>query len=604
MTHSEHSVDNGPRAAAMLRLTMRTVIPAALGLLFLPAGAPAAFLVENGRSDYVIVLPADAIPAEQRAARELQFFLKEISGAELPIRTDRDPLSSRTILLGTADTNRAVRRLPDGPTSAGLGAEGFVVRPVGEHLVLGGGRPRGTLYAVSSFLEDDLGCRWFSATVSRIPRKPTIALPEKGRTETPAFEYREPFYTEAWDRDWAARNRCNGTWMELDEETGGRIAYHPWAHSFDKLVPPEEWFESHPEYFSEIDGRRRADKAQLCLTNPDVLRLSIDRVHRWIERNPGVRMVSVSQNDHYGPCTCAGCRRITEAEGSHAGELLMFVNRIAEAVAERHPDILIDTLAYQYTEKPPKTVRPRENVRVRLAPISNCFSHPIDQCPENRAAYENLKAWSALTDNLYIWHYNTNFAHYPAPLPDLDELQGTTRVYRDLGVKGIFFQGAYARGGGGELAELRSWVLAKMLWNPDRDIWALTEEFARGYYEEAAPHIMLYLRMMHDTVRTENLHARIYDNPEKVPYLRRWLMKRAEEFFEQAEAAVAAKPEVLERVRKARLSVEYVRLLTARSRRERERYEEVVRGKIARYGIQQVREGRPVSEFLESLKGR
>ena len=118
----------------------------------------------------------------------------------------------------------------------------------------------------------------------------------------PAFEYREPYFSEAADRDWAARNKMNGVLMKLDAATGGKVRYYPFVHSFNALVPPEKYFRGHPEYFSLIDGKRRAERSQLCLTNPDVLRVGVESVERWIADHPEATIFSVSQNDWTGWC--------------------------------------------------------------------------------------------------------------------------------------------------------------------------------------------------------------------------------------------------------------------------------------------------------------
>ncbi|MCW5932821.1 MAG: DUF4838 domain-containing protein [Fimbriimonadia bacterium] len=558
-------------------------------------------LAENGKSDYAIVRPAQAIPSEMHAAQELQAFLKQISGAELPILTDAQPMPKRALLLGSQDTNAHIKKLRVNLPLKELGEDGIVIRSSGDHLILGGGRPRGTLYAVYTFLEETLGCRWYTSDESFIPSKRAIRIPAPNKKSVPAFEYREPFFTEAWETNWAARNRCNGHHMRLDETTGGKIGFYPFVHSFYTILPPDQYFKDHPEYYSLLKGERKVEGGQLCLTNPDVLRITIERVREWIRDHPEAKLFSVSQNDWYGCCECPACQSVIKVEGSAAGLMLAFVNAVAEAIEKDHPDKLIETLAYQWTEDTPATVKPRKNVRVRMAPIGNCFAHPIDTCPENKKPYENLLAWSRVTDNLYIWHYNTNFAHYHLPFPDLDELQGSNRAYHAMKVKGIFYQGAYPRGGGGEFATLRAWVLSKMLWNPKVDVWQLTEEFLNAYYGKAGPLMLQYQRMMHEKVQRENIHFRIFDDPKRVGYLPREILDRAESLFQQAEEAVANDPKRLERVQKTRLSIEYAKLMRAETDEERAKYAKIVGDKIKRFQIQQVNEWRPVEEFLKAI---
>lgn len=55
-------------------------------------------------NDYVIVKPAAATATEAKAASELQKYLFEISGAELPVVSDTAPPTDQEILIGI--TNR------------------------------------------------------------------------------------------------------------------------------------------------------------------------------------------------------------------------------------------------------------------------------------------------------------------------------------------------------------------------------------------------------------------------------------------------------------------------------------------------------------------
>lgn len=146
---------------------------------------------------------------------------------------------------------------------------------------------------------------------------------------------------------------------------GGKVSFYRYSHTFEELVPPEKWFDSHPEYFSLVNGKRRREHSQLCLTNPDVLEICIEGVRRWMREHPECRIFSVAQNDWYGYCECEHCQAIDRREESHAGALLAFVNAVADAVRDEFPDNRIHTFAYLYSRKAPRFLRPRENVIVR-----------------------------------------------------------------------------------------------------------------------------------------------------------------------------------------------------------------------------------------------
>lgn len=572
-------------------------------------------LAQDGRSSYAIVLSAGASPSERHAAEELRRFFAEISGARLPILSEPQRHRGPRIFVGAGRTlERRALRIPFDR----LGPEGFVLKTAGRDIVIAGGRQRGTLYGVYAFLEK-LGCRWFTAEVSRIPKQTTVRIPPLDEIQMPAFEYREPFFTEAFDRDWAARNRSNGHHARLDESTGGKIAYYPFVHSFYALIPPEEYFKDHPEYFSLIAGKRRAERGQLCLTNSEVLRLAVAKVREWIREHPEATIFSVSQNDWTGWCECESCRRVEEEEGgAHSGPVLRFVNAVAAEIEKDHPDKLIDTLAYWYTEAPPSRTRPRPNVRVRLCPIGACQAHPYERCDRTAYFMRNLKAWSKVTNQLYVWHYNTNFAHYLLPFPDFDELAADIPMYRRYGVVGLFLEGAYPPGGGGELAELRSYVTARLLWDVKADAWKAVDEFLSSVYGPAAGALREYLELMHRQVRFppegRGHHLWIFLNPG-APYLSGDFLPQARRILDRALGAADSEA-VRDRVRKVRLSLDYVELMRAMAFEPKDgfygpadpgglkrRFESFL-AEVRRFGIAQLHEGRGLDADERELPAR
>jgi len=574
-------------------------------------------LVNQGKSAYSIVLSESASPSEQRAAGEFQRFIEEMSGARIPIITDANESPGELVLVG--DSKRLQKLGLHIPYDR-LGAEGFVLLTEGEHLIIAGGKQRGTMYGVYTFL-DKLGCRWFTTEVSVIPKKPTLIIEPLNEWQKPAFEYREPFFTEAADKDWAARNRVNGSFQRLDESTGGKVSYYPFVHSFYSLLPPQQYFHDHPEYYALVDGKRRGDDAQLCLTNPDVLRLAIQTVLKWIEQHPEASILSVSQNDTQGWCECENCQRVEAEEGgAHSGPILRFVNAVATEVGKTHPDKLIDTLAYWYSEPPPLSVRPVPNVRIRLCPIGVCEGHAYDRCAHDRYFLNNLQAWAKITDQLYIWHYVTNFAHYLAPFPDFDELAADIPMYKQHGVVGIFLEGDAAPGGGGENAELRSYVMARLLWNPNVEADKALKEFLAAYYGAAARSMLAYQDLLHRQVEMppngKGHHMWIYTRPG-APYLSQEFLAESTKLLSEAESE-AADEATRRRVQKARLSIDYVRLMRAKTFSVRDGWyapehldqlKEDFRHFLQNarsFGITQLHEGSPLEEderdFAKSMK--
>jgi len=527
--------------------------------------SPGLILAENGETDYRIVISQNASPSEKYAANELKHFLRSISGADIPIVTDKEEIDEKEILIGDS---LHLENLKDIDVDfRALGDEGFIIKTLGKYLIIVGGRLRGTMYGVYTFLEKYLGCRWFTSKMSMIPRMDKLVIGEIDDVQVPVLEYREPFYTDAFDADWAVRNKVNGNFAKIDKNRGGRVKYYPFVHSFDKLIP-RELYETHPEYFPLIDGKRVDGYAQRCLSNPDVIKLAIKRVKEWIKQHPDVKIISVSQNDTGKWCQCPDCRALDESEGTPAASIINFVDKVAEAIEKEYPDKYIDTLAYQYSRKPPKTLRPRENVIIRLCTIECCFSHPLETCDskENQEFKKDIVGWSRLTDNLYVWDYVTNFAHYLMPFPNLYSLKPNIKFFIKHNVKGIFEEGNYSPGGHGEFAELRAYILAKLLWNPDTDVDILIDEFLEYYYSKAAKPIREYIDMIYSIVMKKNIHVHIFDPPTS-SFLNDDVLEKADQLFDEAEK-MADSEEIRLRVKVARLPIQYVILVTNRLERD------------------------------------
>ncbi len=517
-------------------------------------------IAQDGRSEFTIVRPLASSPSLVYAAAELQGFIRKMTGAELLIRTDDHPLPEKVILLGeTAYTERVLGSKPD---LAALGEDGFRLVTVADRICVIGGQSRGTLYGVYELLERHWGCRWYASFHSVIPRYDTLTLGPVDDTQVPAFAMREPYWWEMRDGDFAARCRANGNGMALEDRHGGKIRFGRglFVHTFYRLVPPAEFFDQHPEYYSFIDGKRQIGFSQLCLTNPDVLRIATERVLEAIRKDPTAKLFSVSQNDWDGHCLCERCMEIEEREGSPAGTLIHFVNQVAEQVEKEFPDVWIETLAYQYTRKPPKTIRPRHNVVPRLCTIECDFSRPLDKSsyPQNVRFVDDIKGWSAITDKLYVWDYTTNFHNYVGPHPNFPAIPGNIRFFRDNRVVGLFEQGAN-EGPHAEFGELRAWLIAKLLWDPDQSAEALLDDFFAGYYGASAGPIRKYFDELQTLALDRDVPVRIFDALRG-----RWLtmefVERAERLWAQAEELAHGDPDLLHRVRMGGIPVLWAKL--------------------------------------------
>lgn len=461
------------------------------------------WLFKNGKSDYRIVLDRQASPSEKKAAEELQMYIKQISGAELPI-TDNATAKGRRIFVGfgsaVADITGAQKPEADD--------EGFTYRTVGKDLLIYGGAQRGSMYGVFSFLEDELGVKWLTPKCTVVPSMQKYALPRLDRSEKPALALRyDGHFAVEREPVWSAHNKENMKWNPTQNDYGNIEAY--WnAHTMGQLLPAREFFEKHPEYFSLRDGKR-IPNGQLCLSNPEVLEICKTRLADVMRKNPLFRIYSLSQNDNFSFCQCQKCTAIAEQYGGQSGLMIWFVNQVADAVRDEFPDKFVGTFAYQYTRQPPKGIVPRNNVVIRLCSIECCFAHPLTAgCPQNQAFMNDMERWAEIAPHLFIWDYIVDYAQYISPWPNFQVLGPNIEAFRKNKAIGIYEEAQY-QSNGAEFEEMKAWVTTKLLWNPLLDTDSLVQVFIDGYYGKAAPMVMDYYRLCQSLIKPD-LHFGIY----------------------------------------------------------------------------------------------
>ena len=524
-------------------------------------------LAINQQAKVDILLSQSPTPQEEYAAKELRHYLHLITGALFNIVSEA---SGPTIAIGQAADTLGLAHTG--------GIDAFTVRTIGQSIGIVGGK-RGIIYGVYELLQH-LGCRFFTSLCEKIPTTPGLALPQIDTTQDPVLEYRAHNYREfSQFPRFSVKSRINMGGMRgggiitggKGDDLGGGIEYAWFVHTFDsEILDPAEHFDTHPEYFSMVDGKRLKEFTQLCLTNPDVVKIAIQKVRAALTEKPHCRIISVSANDWYNFCTCPSCAKIDAEEGTNAASLIWFVNQIAEDIEKDFPEVIIDTLAYQHTRQAPKTLRPHPNVCIRLCTIEACFAHPLDNCdddsrktprPDGTRTHilEDLADWAKVCDRLYIWDYTTGFAHYPAPHPNWNVLQPNIQAFIRNNAKGVFEQACGAIGGSTDLNELRAYLLSKLLWDANCDIKQHMTEFCDYYYGPAGKYILEYIQTITDKVEAENIHVGFNDQLNRA-YLTEDMLDIYDRIFAKAEKAVQGDPIRHMRVAKARLSVRWVRM--------------------------------------------
>ena len=421
-----------------------------------------------------------------------------------------------------------------------------------EYVNIIGGNGRAVYYGVVRFLEDFAGTRFFTYELETHTADP-VALPETVLIDyKPVFEYRYTSWN-AMSKDplFCVKSGMNGNHGGITEELGGRISYASGlgVHTFDVL--------------SESGYPYPGNGPNPCLTNEKVYQTVLKNVRAALEANPTVDIISISQNDNEEHCTCKNCAAIDEEEGSPAGTLLRFVNRIAEELEDEYPNVTIDTLAYKYTRKAPLITKPHKNVCIRLCSIECHFNHPIttQTCSTCSKFCNDLVEWGKICENIYIWDYTTDFTYYLSFFPNLHVLRENMQLFADNNVRGMFEQGN-SQGPSGEFGELRAYLLAKLMMNPymsEEEYDTHMDEFLAAYYGAGWQNIRKYIDQISSLALIGPGHT-IYHQPFQAvnDNYYRVLEKNINKWWDAAEAAAGDR---LEFVKRSRLHWRYMELM-------------------------------------------
>lgn len=490
---------------------LRLAILAIVMVVMLQMGADCVNICKNGKAQACIVIGSSSIAAEKTAAKELAKYLKQITGADYRIYKDTDKLPAKLAKMYVG-RSKVSDKLIKGVNWQTLARDGIVIKTVGNNIVLSGGRPRGTLYAVYTFLEDYLGCRWWTSVYQVIPKKQNIAFVKLNKVYSPRMVYRESHYRQSYDTtrpDFAVKLKLNGVMQQTPAEWGGHESFINGGHSFGSLISADVYFKDHPEWFSQINGTR-IPNGQLCLSNKEMRKEMIKNVLATIAANPDYRIVDVSQNDNYSYCQCAECTALADKYGGQSGLLIDFINEIAAEVHKQFPNHFVQTFAYQYTRFAPKGIVPADNVVIRLCSIENDNSRPLTSST-NADFYNALNEWNRISKKLFIWDYAANFSNYHIPHPNTQVLAKNIKLYVKAGAIGMFEQGDMYNNTVC-FSELRNWVTSKLLWDSTLDGDKLMNQFMTAYYGKAADTMKSILKVYTDSVLRANYKLVCYQS--------------------------------------------------------------------------------------------
>ncbi|MBR4882141.1 MAG: DUF4838 domain-containing protein, partial [Clostridia bacterium] len=414
------------------------------------------------------------------AAQQLQKYLKMATGVELTLDTDSSDAAEYEILVG--NTNRT------NEDTADYGIEEYIIKTEGKNLVITGGEQRGTIYGVYSFLEDYIGCRFFSEDCEVVYKADEIIIPSDiNQRYKPTLEYRDTNEKSTQSGEVAAKLRINSSFcrgVTYFQGSSVDFAGGAFVHTMDTV------YDLAPQ------------SQQPCFSSEETYQTVLEKSRKILKASPNAEIISVTQNDNNNACTCYDCSLVYKEEDSRAAPLLRFVNRLAEELSDEYPNVKIQTLAYMFSNEAPKITKPHENVIIELCSLDACCGHALSDlsCPTNAEFRGQIADWSALTDNLYVWYYVVEFTGNAkgAPFMNFDSLYDTYTLFYQNGVKGVFNE-ANMNDESTEFGALRSYLLSKLMWNPEltrEEYDRAIHEFIDAYYGEASDIVEEYFYMM------------------------------------------------------------------------------------------------------------
>ncbi|MCG8308733.1 MAG: DUF4838 domain-containing protein [Cytophagales bacterium] len=527
-------------------LTYLTIAFIAMALFFASCQSDSVTVCRNGKAVSRIVIPSNPTEVERHSSIVLQNYLKQITGAGFEIVSDDKPAKNNDINLGKVN-----RPETDEIDFAELEEDGFVILTKNGRLTIAGGSEKGTLYGVYNFLEKYLDCRKYTSKISVIPARFNIAVNNINDKEIPVFQFREVLYRDAYNPEYME-------WHGLDNHGSynQKGDWGLWCHTTHRLVPPQDYCASHPEYYSMINGKRLCSAEEhnvgdICFSSEGALDVAYKNLMELMDEKPELTYWSVSQMDNAQYCQCPKCHTAYEESGSTQGTILPFVNKMAK----RFPDKIISTLSYWYSTRPPKGIKPEKNVNILLCNIGSPRHIPIEEGDSTFCA--DLEAWRKIHDNFLIWDYVIQFSNLIAPFPNLRTLQPNLQYLHKNGVTAVFEQAN--RETGGEFCELKAYIFAKLMWDPYQDLDAVIDDFLNGYYGYAGKYIREYIDLMHNTMEKTGAKLNIFGRPwdNRNTFLTEEMIDKYYAIFDKAEEAVKDYPDQQFRVKTVRMQIDY-----------------------------------------------
>lgn len=506
--------------------------------------------VENGKTDYVVVLPEAADSGQAAGAAQIQKHLKAATGAEINVVSDENLSyddASEYIVIGSKKLfDAAGLTMPEDD----IGDCGYYIKSDGNSVFIMANRDYGSKYGAIEFLWYAIGyeCLYGDSVSYGIEKGEKVVMPEFDVIEAPDITYNTP--SNKIDSATATGLRVNNSGDIFMGVNGATI------HNSLAYLPVDTYAEKYPEWYSQ-------DRRELCYTahgDPDLYELMIEKASEVaisvVDANPSKTTIALTVMDGGYYCTCDACTESKEKyNGADSAAVIKFINRIsanidahlAEQAAENEEprEVTMLFFAYNQTTNPPvkeengeyaaldDSVVCGEHVGVYIAPITAQWNHSL-YAEANEVSADAIRGWSAICKNMYFWLYDTNFSYYLYPFNSWDSIIETYRFCAENNGYFMYNEGQYNNGGQTGFTTFKEYINAKARWNVNVNFNDLKDRFFTGYFREAAEPMEKYFDELTSYIRwleaeyPAGVNGNIYHNAEKSEYwpkrtLEHWL---------------------------------------------------------------------------------
>ncbi len=522
-------------------MRMNRLLPHLIAALSLSAHAADLVLASKDTQPLPIIVYADAPPRTREAAQVLAGYIEKICGKKpLVILGASSPARDSAIWIGVQPEVKALFPTVNFDFKH---PEEIVIATNERHVVIAG-RDRwdpakldivtkegaikgvqqeyGTINAVYTFMQEQLGVRWLwpGELGEDVPKRDSITLAPFEHRHHPQIRSRGGVFNfsslgnKGYGRshEWTMRQR-----LQLDSL--GMEGGHGFGDWWDRH------HEKHPEIFAlQPDGTRSGfpnpHNAKLCMSNPKVWELWLEDVAAELKQDPNRMVFNAAPNDGWasGHCVCEKCSAWDHPDGeprvfnwfkrneprpATSDRDVTFANKLGELLKQKYPgkDYRVLMLSYGHSRPAPVKARPADNVIMSI--VANFFGRTglVDRGSTRGDTYrQQFEAWAKIVPSM-MWRPNTGSpAGWQQGLPDIHIAQ-TVRDLKDVAAahcEGIFIDGVWEHWATqGPLY----YVMAQLVWNPAADADAVLADYYTRAFGAAAPHVREYF----DTIEKQRM---------------------------------------------------------------------------------------------------